>query len=690
MYFGMCMLGLAIVGRVVFVQFVQGEKWRAKAESSITNFHTIEAVRGNIYSDNGSLLATSVPIYEVRMDLACPGLTDEAFKEGIDTLCLELANLYEDKDARQWKREIMAARDAEKQYHLIRRRVKYTDLKKMRDFPIFRRGQYKGGFIYIQENKRKKPFRFLAARTIGYERDGVQPVGLEGAYSQYLSGVEGKRLMQKMAGGVYKPINDANEVEPEDGADIHTTIDINIQDVAENALLEQLTKHDADHGCVVVMEVPTGEIKAIANLNRDDDGDYAERYNYAIGESTEPGSVFKLMSLMAALEDGHVRLTDTIDCGNGRWKIYDRTLTDSHRGGFGRIALKDVFAFSSNIGTAKCVLEGYGKVPQSYIDRIARMGVSRPLGLELAGEGRPYFKSNLKDWSGITLPWSSIGYEVQMTPLQVLTFYNAVANNGRMVRPMFVKEIRSRGQVVKSFEPMVMNEAIASKKTIADAREMCEAVVEYGTARTSFKNSFYKVAGKTGTARIANNKYGYQYESEYSYQASFVGYFPAENPRYSCIVVVNAPSSGVYYGNAVAGPIFKEVADKIYALSIEFHEELEHRDHTAYSAIPYSKSGSSDDLHAVFAELAVETQTDPSVGEWAITQTSTENVSIQNRKIVAEQVPNVVGMGASDALYLLENMGLRVKMQGAGTIKEQSLPSGSKVQPGLEIVLQLS
>ena len=277
-----------------------------------------------------------------------------------------------------------------------------------------------------------------------------------------------------------------------------------------------------------------------------------------------------------------------------------------------------------------------------------------------------------------------------MTPLQILTFYNAVANNGRMVRPMFVKEIRNRGQVVKRFEPVVLNEAIASQKTIADVRSACEAVVEYGTAKSSLKNSIYSIAGKTGTARIANDQYGYRYEGEYSYQASFVGYFPAENPRYSCIVVVNAPSKGVFYGNAVAGPIFKEVADKIYALSIEFHEELQQQEHTAFSAIPYSKSGYRPDLDKVFAELEVLTETDEAVNDWAITQTGEEHVTLQNRKITAELVPNVVGMGAADALYILENMGLRVKLEGAGTIKEQSIPVGSNVQPGLEIVLQLS
>ncbi|MBL4624906.1 MAG: transpeptidase family protein [Flavobacteriales bacterium] len=689
-YFFMCLFGATIIGRVVFIQFVEGDKWIAKAENTTTKLMDIEAVRGNVYAEDGSLLATSIPIYEVRFDPNCEALSEKIWSENIDSLCISLSGLFNDKTATEYKRELTTAKEDGARYHLIKRHVKYTELKKMRDFPIFEKGRYKGGFIFMQQNKRQRPFRQLAARTIGYDREGIKPVGLEGAYRTELKGIEGKRLMQKIDGGVWMPLNADNEIEPEDGCDIVTTIDVNIQDVAHRALMEQLQLHNAHHGCVVLMEVQTGDVKAIANLSRGTDGEYYEQYNYAIGESTEPGSTFKLASVIAALEEGLVDVTDSVETGKGAYQFYDQVMRDSKYGGHGKMTFGEALVVSSNIGISKVIFDAYSKNPQAFVDRLYKMNLHQPLGVEIAGEGRPLIKSTKdKSWSGVTLPWMSIGYEVQLTPLQILTFYNAIANDGRMVAPKFVSEIQKRGKTVRKIKTHVINESICSKTTIEKIKPLLEEVVEHGTAR-NLRTAHFKIAGKTGTTQISNDKYGYKYESRVSHQASFVGYFPAEAPKYSCIVVVNAPSNNVYYGNLVAGPIFKEIADKVYANSVEIHEELQQQDLLANNAVPISKNGSQKDLVRVFKKLGVETKVQSVDNQWAITRKGEKLVEIQVRKVQKGLVPNVVGMDITDAVYILESAGFAVKIQGKGTIKTQSIKPGLRVGQGDEITLELS
>ena len=689
-YLFLFLFGVAIIAQVTKIQFVEGEYWKKEAQNQTIDYKDIAAVRGNIFAADGSLLATSLPNYEIRMDVNTESITDNIFYDNIDSLSLCLSNLFNDKSAIDYKRELVKARKKGERYHLIKRKVTYNQLKALRTFPIFRKGKYKGGLIYTQKNVRERPFRILAARTIGYDRDGVNPVGLEGAYAEELKGVGGKQLMQKIAGGVWMAVNDENEIEPEDGSDLATTIDINIQDVAEHALLTQLVKHDADHGCVVLMEVKTGHVKAIANLSKMPSGGYYENYNYVIGESTEPGSTFKLASLMAAIEEGYVELTDSVDTQDGTVKFYDRIMRDSHKGGYGKISVQKAFEVSSNVGISKIINSNFSKNPQKFVDKLYKMNLNTPLGLEITGEGMPKIK-NTKDnaWSGVTLPWMSIGYEISMTPLQILTFYNAVANDGKMVKPMFVKEIQKRGKVVKVIPTTVINDAICSKETIQKAKQMLEGVVENGTA-TNLKNARYKIAGKTGTAQIANDKYGYKYDAKISYQASFVGYFPADNPKYSCIVVVNAPSNNVYYGNLVAGPIFKEIADKVHSTNLDIHKELKVEQHLASSAIPLSKNGYYKDLQTVFNGLNITTRNKVENPEWVNTLTNEKEVEIIKANISEGLIPDVKGMGAKDATYLLENKGLVVKVNGRGIIKNQSLPPGMRIEKGDIIVLELS
>ncbi len=681
---------MVILAQTFNVQYVEGAEWKQKAENLTTAYRKIDAVRGNIYAVDGSLLATSVPIYEVRFDSKTEALTDDIFYNEVDELSGQLSKLFRDKTQNQYKKELVAARKKGIRYQLIKRNVKYTDLQLLKTFAIFNRGQYKGGLIYTQQNKRVRPFNKLAARTIGYEREGIKPVGLEGAYTHHLQGVNGKRLMKKIAGGVWMPITDENEIEPLDGSDIYTTIDVNLQDVAENALETQLMLHEADHGSVILMEVSTGSIKAIANLQRRKDGSYDESYNFAIGESTEPGSVFKLASLMAAFEDGYLNLEDMVNTEDGTTKFYGATMKDSHEGGYGVISVQKSFEVSSNVAISKLIVKNYGSKPQEFVDRIYKMNLGKKLGLEIAGEGQPIIRNTSEaSWSGLSLPWMSIGYEIHLTPLQILTFYNAVANDGKMVKPRFVSHINQRGQVVKEIKTEVINNSICSKKTIEMAKKMLEGVVENGTAK-NLKNANFKIAGKTGTAQIANKSGGYKNAAKISHQASFVGYFPADAPKYSCIVVVAAPSRNVYYGNLVAGPIFKEVADKIYSTSFDIHKPLASREPLALSKIPYSKDGSLKDLVKVYAELDVKTQRRGKVGEWASVSTSEKQVEIQSKKVNSTLVSNVVGMGIKDALFILENQGLEVKFKGNGVVKAQSILPGSKIINGSTIILELS
>lgn len=693
LYLGFFLLALLIVGRTLQLQVVQGDELRQKAEELMLKYITIEPNRGDIYASGGErLLATSVPYYEVRMDLNSSAMEPEVFSSGIDSLSICLSRLFRDKSAAAWKRELVQVRKDGKRYYLIRRQVDYQQLQELKQFPIFRLGRYKGGLIYIQSNSRVRPHQLLAARTIGYLSRGESGniVGIEGAFDHYLSGVQGVRLMQKTAGNLWIPLRDANEVDPQNGYDVVTTIDIDIQDVAENALLKQLSNHKAHHGCAVLMEVKTGKIRAIANLTLDERGGYTESYNYAIAESTEPGSTFKLATLMAAIEDGYVQPEDTIDTGTGSIRYYDKVIRDTRKGGYGRITVKRAFEVSSNVALAKIIYENYKGREEELVERLYSMHLNEPLGIEILGEGNPLIRYPGDEfWSGITLPMMSQGYEIRMTPLQVLNLYNAVANEGCMVKPRIVERILYYGKTIKEFKTETIDPSICSRQTLVKMKSMLEGVVENGTAN-NLNNENFKIAGKTGTAQIANEKYGYKVDSKVSYQASFVGYFPAGKPEYTCIVVVNSPTSDVYYGNLVAGPVFREIAKKIYATSLDLQESLNmaaKADSTL--EIPYSKNGHTDDLEAVLQELEIPVSGEEN-GEWVMTTKTDENIRLDPLTVHENLVPNVMGMGLSDAVYLLENAGLKVSVRGRGKVAEQSLSPGTRIQKGDKIVLTMS
>lgn len=690
-YFFICLFGVTIIYKILVIQFVEGDEWRAKSKNFSTKLFEIEAVRGNIYDANGALLATSLPYYDVGIDINVEAITKEFFEENLDSLAYCFAKLFPDKSARDYKRKLIRARREGDRWIILRRGVSYPELQVIKTFPIIRRGRNRGGFYYGQINKRERPFQNLAGRTIGnFNKAGTgKSYGLEMAFNSYLQGESVQRLMQKIAGGIWKPINEEDELTMEDGDDVISTIDINIQDVAGTSLMNSLKKHGAHHGCLVLMEVQTGHVKAIANLTRHDSTTYVEDLNYAVGVATVPGSTFKLASMVAVMEDYNVKLDEIVDIGDGICYYSDIKIADSHRPDKSKITVQEVFEQSSNVGVTKIITSYYGKNPQKYIDRLYQMNLNSPLGISIPGEPSPYIKTTQdKSWSKISLPWISYGYETSITPLQILSFYSAIANNGKMMRPIFVKEIKKHGKVIKEFNPEIINPAICSQTTVEKAKVMMEGVVLNGTAK-NLRAADYKIAGKTGTAQTG------RVDGKMTYQASFVGYFPADKPKYACIVVVSSPTGDAYYGGAVAGPVFKDVADKVYATSLDIQTEINSGQQKYSLKAPNTKSGSQHEITTVLKKLNVPVNSSNEDAEWVSTS-SRDLVSVKLSKNTVEDklnensIPNLIGMTAQNAMYLLENKGLRVTIVGSGSVAKQSLQKGKKYIKGTKIELILS
>ena len=665
------------------LQTVDDRKWARLAEEIDLQFRKVPATRGNIYSDNGSLLATSLPSYRIAFDPTMA--SDEIYKKGIDSLTYKLSWHFNDRSRAHYKRSINDARLAGKQYIILNRKlVKYQEKKEMAKWPIFREGRLKGGIIFEKLDRRSRPFSYLGYRTVGFVNDNNDGAGLEYSFNRYLSGKDGKALYQKIAGGNWRPLHDGSEVRPVEGYDIHTTINVNLQDVTESALLKALKDHEADYGCAVVMEVATGDIKAISNLTKNEKyNDYREVFNYAVQGLSEPGSTFKLASMIALLEDSNLKLTDSIETGDGAYKFYNETMRDHKPGGYGTISVRQAFEYSSNIAISKMIYSQFGSDPQLYIDYMNSFGLSQPLGFQMVGEGIPKIKNpSDKSWSGITLPWMSIGYEVEITPLQILAFYNAIANDGKMIRPIIVKSITQADNEIKYYESQVIKRKICSAKTLKEVRSLLEGVVENGTAR-NIKNSYYKIAGKTGTAqKIVNGKHIKKYNT------SFVGYFPANDPQYSCIIIIDKPKGFRQYGSNVAAPVFKEIADKIYARDLKMHAPYIARQNVKEGIFPVIKAGNREDLQKICDEFLIPNQalTDE---EWVKAQRKDNAVLWTTDEIAPEVIPDVLGMTLRDAIFLLENHGLQVSHKGSGRITAQSILPGQKILKGSRITLTL-
>ncbi len=673
----------AVAIKVGRIQFFEGEKWKEVSDQMTFQYRPVKATRGNIYSDNGSLLATSLPFYKVAYDATIA--SNELFAKGLDSLAYHLSRFFKDQSAESYKRMLKNARASNRQFIPISNRsIGYQEKKLIESWPIFREGRLKGGVIFEKVDKRFRPFSNLSLRTIGFINENNRGAGLEYSFNEQLAGKDGEALYQRIAGGNWKPVFDGSEVKTEQGLDIETTIDINLQDVSETALLRALDYHEADYGVVVVMEVHTGEIKAISNLSRNSTGHYYERYNYAVGGLREPGSTFKLATMIALLENTSIRLADTIGTGKGVYKFYNDTVRDHEKGGYGIITIQQAFELSSNVAMARLADRYFGKQPMKYIEQLDKIGITKPLGLQIKGEGIPIIKRPTdKDWSGITLPWMAYGYGLEITPIQTLALYNAVANGGKMIKPVFVKKVRKADKVVEKYKPVVLNSKICSDETLDKLKIMLEGVVERGTAE-NIKNSHYKIAGKTGTAQILENG---RYTKKYL--TSFVGYFPAEDPKYSAIVLIKNPKGWKQYGSNVAAPVFKEIADNIYARDVEMHDPMP-KDYIAEAGVfPVIQSGNQEDLKYLCNQLGVSNHS-TTEKDWVVTERFGNSIKWKENKIIENLVPNVKGMTLRDALYLLESSGLNVNIKGKGRVVTQSKIAGSRASKGGSITITLS
>jgi cell division protein FtsI (penicillin-binding protein 3) len=683
-YFLVLFMGLGIVFQIFYLQIFKGEQLKSDANKQIFISKKVLAPRGNIYASNEqkTSLALSVPRYKVFVDLVT--IREQDFIDNISDLSDSLSVLLARKTSNEWKSELEHQRLDSNRYFFIARGLRNDQIERLRKFPIFNLGKYRGGCIILKSNQRVKPYGMLANRTVGYavENDGKKSilVGIEGAFNEYLKGQNGQMLMEKIRGNEWKPVDDELSIEPVPGSDVYTSIDVNIQDVAESALLKQLREQKAQKGCAVLMEVKTGFVKAIANLSFDPKTEtYFEAQNHAVGLASEPGSTFKLASLLVALEQGKVEITDSVDM-TGRYEFYDNYLTDGGKI-YGRNTVKDAFEKSSNV-ISQIIYDNYKTEPQEFIDGLKEIGIHQKLGLSILGEGVPLIKeSSDPTFTGITLPWMSIGYELKMTPLQTLALYNAVANEGTLLQPQFVKYIKKGSEIQKEYKPRILNASICSKSTLRDLKVMLEGVVERGTAK-NIKARGFSIAGKTGTSKIAQGSKGYGNK----YQASFCGYFPSKDPVYSCIVVVQGPTKNIF-GSVVSGTVFKEIADKVYAQEFQ-NENIVLKD--TLNRYPYSRSG--DKMSFLVASenmrIPVEDLTNEST-DWVSTRTGKDAIKIIHKKTQKGLVPNVVGMGLIDATYMLEKYGLFVQPVGSGIVREQSIKAGLRINKGQKIILQL-
>ncbi len=682
-------IGLVVVVRILYLQFIVGFSLRAQEEQLTSKRDTVMGERGAILANDGRYLAYSMPYYRIKMDVSAKGLKSELLTKNIDSLSLCLSRFFKDRSAAGYKNYILSAyRSGRGNIFIGNRRVNYVEYKYIKQFPLYNlNNSNRSGFLADETIERVYPYGMMGLRTIGKVsgRFSQGITGIELSFNKALGGkagiVENRRIGRTKVPFYIK--------EPKKGSDIITSLDIELQDCAHNALYNKLVKTNAYAGCAVLMETKTGFVKAISNLSKQSDGSYAEDLNYAIGVPTEPGSTFKLMSFIIGLEDGKMDLNATVNTGNGKAHFYDADISDSHEGGYGTITYREVFEKSSNIGTARFFLDNYKGKEQRFLDYLEDMHLMSPLGLDIIGERKPYFPSmdDKRMWSGISVPWMAVGYGQQISPMQTLAFYNAIANDGIMVKPRFIKGYRrDKSLDMLRKRPYVLNSSVCSRATLKTVRGLLEGVVERGTA-TNLQSKDYKIAGKTGTAQIAQNANGYHNKSgQREYQASFCGYFPADDPQYSCIVVIYGPQGFNYYGNTVAGPVFKEISDKVYYNYIKIKEKYKPTE----KSNPTAMSGYGDDVFYALDEHDVEYDNNSSGSDYVRLKNSNEESVVEPQKIVSGLVPNVVGMGAVDAVYLLEKEGIRVRMMGVGKVRSQSVTPGTRIVRGREIVLKLS
>lgn len=692
-FLGIILLGAMVLGKTFYLQNIEGKHWRSMGDSLHLKYMPIQAQRGSIYSEDGNMLSTSVPVFDIYVDFGAEGLREKngyRFKDNIDSLSICLSQLFQDKSPEEYKREFEQAYSIPEHYHLLKRKISFEELRQLRAFPLVRLGRNKSGFIYETRDKRINPYVLLANRTIGLSRkDSTKNVGLERSYDSLLKGTSGQRLM-RYAAGIYLPVEGA-EVDPINGKDLVTTLDTYIQDVTEDELMKMMVGNNSLHGTAIVMETATGKIKAIANLGKQPDGTYTEDLNYGIGKATEPGSVFKLATLLCLLDDKYVTMDSKVDCEGGLKYFSGLRIKDSHLG-TGVITVQDAFARSSNVAFAKLATQYYQSQPMKWWGHLDKFRLNKITGVDVtASSGKPTIKKpGNNNWQGTTIPFMAHGYEELVTPLHMLMLYNAVANNGKLMRPYLVSAIKEHGTVVRTIEPEVLEPKIVSDETIRQAKACLRAVVDsvHGTGHKILSDSLYSISGKSGTAVTALNNKGYKGDGKI-YQSSFIGYFPSDNPKYSLAVVIqNSKESKQYYGAVVAGTVFKKISDHIYKkyLSKIPEEKQEMKDSTTYQYV-----GMKSDWQAIFSKLNFSFQDAAASGQWRMAQVKQQSAAM--KPLVAETgklVPDVKGMGLKDAVYLLENIGMVASVSGKGKVISQSILPGSTIKKGQKILIVLN
>lgn len=689
-FIGMVVFSFLVIGKALYIQQAEGAYWKSKSDSLHTRIINLDADRGTIYSEDGSMLSTSIPFFNIYIDFGAEGLRDKngkRFRENLDSLSYSLAVLFQDKSADGYKKLLQAGFRKKDRYFLLKKNIDFEQYKQLREFPLVRLGRNKSGFIAEVKSKRLNPFGMLANRTIGLARENAQNVGLERTYDSLLKGETGKKLVRFIAGGVAVPV-EGYEVEPENGKDLITTLDVNIQDIAQQALLKMMIENEAVNGTCIVMEVATGKIKAIANLGKRGEGDYWEDLNYAI-RASEPGSTFKLATMLAVLEDGKANLGSQVNLENGVWQVNRRTVYDSERHKRTNVSLQQAFELSSNVGMAKMVMQHYSGNPEKFIGHLKRLRLHEVSGIDLVGETQPIVKTpKSKTWSATSLPWMSFGYEVLVSPLQTLMLYNAVANNGKMMRPYLLQEVQQDGRTIWNREPEIMVESICKETTLKQLKTSLEGVVLNGTAK-SLSSPYYGIAGKTGTALVANGSRGY---ADHIYQSSFAGYFPADNPKYSCIVVIkNKPFAAKYYGGTVAGPVFREIADKLFAMEAQ-QIPVQTVSLPKPDSSKFRYTGSGEKMKMVMEALSLPYKDSAMRKDWAVLEADEDYRSVVKALDTKSsgQMPDLKGMGLRDALFLLEERRLKVQVKGKGKVFSQSLAPGSPIQPKQTITIELN
>ncbi len=701
----MALIGIAIVVKAGITMFAERQYWKEVADRFVKENVTVKPNRGNILSSDGKLMASSLPEYRIYMDFMSgePDLKrrakeqarkDSILKANLDSICIGLHKIFPDKSVAQFKEHLRKGRDSKSRNYLIYpKRISYIQYKDAKRLPVFNLNKYKGGFHEQAYNQRKKPFGSLATRTLGdLYADTAQGAknGIELAFDTILKGRDGITHRQKV---MNKYLNIV-DIEPIDGCDLISTIDVGMQDICEKALVDKLKEINGSVGVAVLMEVATGEVKAIVNMTKGKDGNYYEIRNNAISDMLEPGSTFKTASIMVALEDGKITPEDGVDTGNGVRMMHGRPMKDHnwHRGGYQYLTVPEILMVSSNVGVSVLIDQAYGSNPQKYVDGLKRMSLDKVLNLQIAGEGKPNIKGPKERYfAKTTLPWMSIGYETQVPPMNILTFYNAIANNGTMIKPKFVKAAVKDGETIIDYPTEVINPKICSDRTLGQIQGILKRVVSEGLAKPAGSRQF-SVSGKTGTAQISQGTAGYKTGTT-NYLVSFCGYFPSETPKYSCIVSIQKPGLPAS-GGMMAGAVFGKIAERVYAKDLRL--DIKNAIDSNSVVIPDVKYGELKQAKVVLDDLDIQTQTefaDRKAKEvWGTSQSMTKSLALKGREENegSNKVPNVIGMGAKDAVYLLESKGMKVHLSGVGKVKSQSVPGGSTLGKGQSISIYLN